>query len=297
MSHPAEITTSFLAVSIRSCSLPRSVKVPAQLVRGRGDERLLAVRAIQVAVVQAVALAHERQRLRPVQCLVPGREVGAGVAVLHRMVEAYLDPAQRGGQVVEAGQVDLGEPVDRHVQETPHRLQGLLPPGLPAPLLQLGAGDALFSEVLLGVELRQPVRLLDLGVGVAGDALHRDVVVAGDGHGGGFAAVAGDVHQDQRVGVVATLDAVPGVQLVEDLLRQLVAVLVFAGVQPDQQDVLILTRRLRGRGVQRVRRAQPVDQAAHHGRGDPGSGQHQQRHDAHRHPARHPQRTAAPGSP
>ena len=43
------------------------------------------------------------------------------------------------------------------------------------------------------------------------------------------------LHQDQRVGVVAAGIGVPGVQLVEDLLRQIVAVLILPRIQADQQ--------------------------------------------------------------
>ena len=56
---------------------------------------------IQVAVGQAVTLAHERQRLGRVQVLVSGGEIGAGVHVVDRMPEADLHPAEHPRELVE----------------------------------------------------------------------------------------------------------------------------------------------------------------------------------------------------
>lgn len=52
-----------------------------QLVDHRVEERLLAMGAVQVAVGQAIALAHERQRLGGIQVLESSGEIGAGVDV------------------------------------------------------------------------------------------------------------------------------------------------------------------------------------------------------------------------
>ena len=49
----------------------------AQLMHHRVEERLLSVRAVQVAIGQPVALPDERQCLRGVQVLVAGVEVSA----------------------------------------------------------------------------------------------------------------------------------------------------------------------------------------------------------------------------
>ena len=129
------------------------------------------------------------------------------------MVQAHLHAAERVGQVVEPGQVDLGEVVDRHAVEAAHDVDGGLPPGLPAGLLEGGrVGDALRGQLLFGGVFGHPVGLFDLAWAVAG----MGPVVARDGERRDLAAVGGDVEQDQGVGVVAALVAVSGVQLIED---------------------------------------------------------------------------------
>ena len=114
----------------------------AQLLHDRVEERLLAMRPVQVTVGQAVALADERQRLRRVQVLVAGREVRTGVGVLDRVVEADLHAAEYAGQLVEPVQVDLGEVVDVHAGELLDRVHGGLAPGLVALERELVLADA-----------------------------------------------------------------------------------------------------------------------------------------------------------
>ena len=65
------------------------------------QEGLLAVGAVEVPVLQAMALSHEGQRLRGVEHLTPGGEVGAGEVVVHGVVQTHLDAAEALGEVVE----------------------------------------------------------------------------------------------------------------------------------------------------------------------------------------------------
>jgi hypothetical protein len=64
--------------------------VGAQLVQHRVQERLLAVRAVQVAVGQAVALADERQRLRRVQAAEQVLEVMPSLPLIARLARRFL---------------------------------------------------------------------------------------------------------------------------------------------------------------------------------------------------------------
>ena len=65
--------------------------------------------AVQVAAIQAVPLAHERQRHRSAHGLVARGQVEARVSgVVHGLVQADGHPAEGVGQLHEAREVDLG---------------------------------------------------------------------------------------------------------------------------------------------------------------------------------------------
>jgi hypothetical protein len=110
-------------------------EVPDDIV----DDRLLAVRAVQVTMGKIVPLPHERQGLRGSQVEVARvalAEAGVGVLEVPAAVprlHAHLDPAERLGQCVEPGQVHLGEVVDARDRSPAARPDHSLspPPGLP----------------------------------------------------------------------------------------------------------------------------------------------------------------------
>jgi hypothetical protein len=107
------------------------------------------------------------------------------------------------GQIIETDQIDLGEIVDRNSGQVTHRPQSRRPAGLAAPCLQfLLVAHTLVHELLLGVGLGEPVRLLDLDVFVPRNPAEGHIVVAGNRKGDNL-FVGPDVHEDQRVGVVA----------------------------------------------------------------------------------------------
>ena len=196
--------------------------------------------AVQVPVFQAMTLPDERQRLRRVESLAPGREVGTRIRVVHGVVQAHLDAAQGLGQVVETGQIDLGEVVDRDAGQAAHRTQRGRAGGFAAFRFEFTlAAHTLVGQVLRDVLLGQPVRLFDLDVVVSRNAVERHPVVARDRERDDF-AVGSHVHEYQGVGVVAAVVGIAGVQLPQDRRRQVVAFLVFAGVQADQQDVHVV---------------------------------------------------------
>lgn len=135
----------------------------AQLVGGRGEERLLTAFAIQVGEVKlrvhvVATLPDECQRLSRVQLLVALDELGPGVAVLGRSGQAHGDRAECLSEVVEADQGDVHEVVDRHpAEKVVHRLDGLPPPGLASLPLQCDPiGHALFAQLTFLFVLRQP---------------------------------------------------------------------------------------------------------------------------------------------
>lgn len=232
--------------------------------------------AVQVAVLQAVPLPDERQRLGRVQSLAPGREVGAGIRVVDGVVQAHLDATQRLRQIVETGQVDLGEIVDRHPGQAAHRAQGRRPPGLAALGLELLLTTRpLVGQLLRDVLLGQPVGLFDLDVVVSRDPGERHPVVARDRERDHF-VVGADVHEDQRVGVVAAVVGITRVQVLEDRIRQVVAVLIFARVQADQQDVHVVAAGPRIVGLQGVGNGDAAQRAVRHV--VPGAGQPDGRH-------------------
>lgn len=272
-----------------------------QLVRRTRQEGLLPLRAVQIAHGQAVPLPYEGQRLLAVEALASRREVGAREAVLHGVLQTHRYAVQGARQMVETGQVQLGEVVDRDAEEGADRVDLRLAPRLAPLVLQLPPVlDPLGGELLLVLGLRPPVGLLDLGLaGEPGHAVHLDEVVARHREGLRLAPVTGYVEQDQGVGVVAADVGAARVQLVQDVLGQRLAVLVAAAVQAHQEDVHISVLRLLG-PLQGLGAADGGDEvlvqvpggAAHehhqrtgsrqHGPGEPG-------------PARGPAGPAAPG--
>jgi hypothetical protein len=182
-----------------------------------------------------VALPDERERVDPGHRARAGGEVGAGEVVVDRRLEAHLDAADRLGEGGEAEQVDLGVVVDGDAREL---LDGAHQRG-PARLRRLGvdpcpvlhpAGD----HPLRRQRLHGRVRSVDLVGAVAGDG---DVGVARDREGDGGPAVLGEVQQDDRVRVEHARVVAAGVQLLQHLRRQRVALDVGAAVDADEQDV------------------------------------------------------------
>ena len=205
------------------------------LVGHRGEERLLAADPREVALGQPVPLADECQRIATGDRLRPGGEPGAGQLVVDGVVEADVDAADRGGEVVEAEQVDLGVVVDGQSGQVFHGPDQGAPAGLRGLGLHAGAiAHAIGPELLGDLRLRRGVRRIDLVPPVAGDV---DVRVPWHGEADGGARALGHVQHHDRVGVQD-----PGVrtgpQLPEHLGRQRVALRIGAAVHPDQQDRL-----------------------------------------------------------
>jgi hypothetical protein len=220
--------------------------------------------AVQVTVVQAVPLPDERQRLGRVQPLPPGREVGARILVVDRVIQADVDSAESLCQIVETGQIDLGEVVNGDARQVSHRAQRRGPAGLTALGLQfLLSAVALAGQLLRDILFGQPVRLFDFDVVVPRDPGERHPVVARDREGDD-SVVGADVHQDHRVGVVATVVGIAGVQMLQDRVRQIVAVLIFTRIQPDQQDVHVVAAGPRIVGQQGVRHSDTAQRTVRH---------------------------------
>jgi hypothetical protein len=95
--------------------------VVEQLAHHASDEDLLADDPVEVAAGEPVPLPDERQRLLALDDLRSGRQIDAGVLVLHRSAEIDLDAAEDGAQVEEAEQVDLGVVVDLQAGEAADR--------------------------------------------------------------------------------------------------------------------------------------------------------------------------------
>lgn len=126
-----------------------------------------------------MTLPDKRQRLRGIQPLTPG-EVGSGVRVVDGMVQAHINAAEGLGQIVETGQIDLGEVVDRDAGQASHRPQGRGPGSFTAPGLELfPVAHTLVGQLFCHVLLGQPVRLFDLDVVVSRNAGEGHPVVAG----------------------------------------------------------------------------------------------------------------------
>jgi hypothetical protein len=92
--------------------------------------------ALEVFVGEVVALSNEGQRLSTVEMLSAGGQVGPGVRVLRRVVEADVDASELSREVVEAGEADFREMIDRHAQQLGQIGGRGLPPGLPASRLR-----------------------------------------------------------------------------------------------------------------------------------------------------------------
>ena len=233
-----------------------------QRLGGAREEHLLARDAVEVAVRQAVALADERERLRAADLLRAGRQRQAGVRVPGRRAQAHRDAADRGADVGEAREVDRGEVRDRQ--------PGQLLDG-PDRGARAGGGRGAHHRGVVrrerrgglgGEEARAAGRPRSgHGVGrlrrgarpgridlVSAEALPQvDVGVARHRDRGGATAAGGHVHDGQRVGRPAAGIARAGVERGQDVAGQLVALRVGAGVETDEQDVLLARRRGLGR--------------------------------------------------
>jgi hypothetical protein len=239
---------------------------------------LLAVGTVQVTVFQAVPLPDECQRLLGVQRLAPRREVGAGIRVVDGVLQAHVHAAKALGQVVETGQVDLGEVVDGHPGEVSHRLQRRSATCFAAPCFQLFLAARTFvDEFLLDVLFGEAVGFFDLDVVVAGHAGERHPVVAGDRERG-HPVVGADMGKDQGVGVVAAVVGVAGVQVLQQGPRQVVPVLVLPRVEPDEQDVHRVAAGLRIVGTQGLRNGDPAQHAVGRPPCRPGRQHREDRH-------------------
>ncbi len=95
-------------------------------------ERLLSVGAVEVAVVEPMALADERQDLRGVELVDASGEARARVTVGHGVVQTDGDPPRRLGDVVEPDEADHGESVDGHAVSARTVADGLRATGVPA---------------------------------------------------------------------------------------------------------------------------------------------------------------------
>ena len=186
-----------------------------QLMHHGVKERLLAVRPVQVAVGQAMALSDERQCLPRIQVLEAGVEMGARVAVAGRVVEADFDAAEYPGELVEPVQVDLGEVVDMHPGELLDCSHGGRPTGLvpKESKLILTNGRVLGPELLLLVVHAHAVGLVDLARLLRADrAREVDPVVTGNREADGLLSAGEYVYEDESICVV-TASAVLGLRL------------------------------------------------------------------------------------
>ena len=118
--------------------------------RHAGEERLLAGDAVEVAVLETVALPDEGQRVRPADRLRPGRQVDARPDLPLGPPEADRHAADRLGHLHETGQVDLGVVVDGEPGELLDRLDQRTTSRVARPAVELGTGDALLLESGLG---------------------------------------------------------------------------------------------------------------------------------------------------
>ena len=194
---------------------------------------LLAHHPVEVAAGQVVALPDEAQRLRAVQLLPAGREVGARKGFVHIVFQADVDAAERVGDQREAEQADLGVVVDGDAGQVGDGLDQRLAARFGGFRLGHRRVDALFFDQLLQLlEVDRAVDAVDLHLPDAGRV---DIGVARDRDGGGGLPVVGDADQDDRVGVGRLV--VTGPQGGQFLLRERVAVRVGAAVHADQQDV------------------------------------------------------------
>ena len=264
-SHPASSVTERETASEMRARAKGSARVlrREQRLGGAREEHLLARDAVEVAVRQAVALADERERLRAADLLRTGRQRQAGVRVLGRRAQAHRDAADRGADVGEAREVDRGEVRDRQpgqLLDGPDRGaragggRGAHHRGVARRERRGGlggeearaAGRAPSRVMALGRLRRGPrPRRIDL---VSAEALPQvDVGVARHRDRGGAAAAGGHVHDGQRVGRPAAGVARAGVERGQDVAGQLVALRVGAGVEADEQDVLLARRRGLGR--------------------------------------------------
>ena len=188
---------------------------------------------VEVTARQVVALPDEAQRLRAVQLLPAGREVGARKRFVYGVFQADVDAAEGIGDQREAEQPDLGVVVDGDPGQVGDGLDQRLATGFGGLRLGLSRIHALlFDELLLLLHVDRAVDAVDLHLA---NARRLDVGVARNRDRGGGLPVVGDAHQDDGVGVGRHV--VAGPQCGQLLRRQGIAVRVGAAVHADQQDV------------------------------------------------------------
>lgn len=201
---------------------------------GKGSHHdLLADHPVQIAARQVVALSDEAERLRAIELLPAGREVGTGKRFVDSVFEADIDTAEGVGDQSEAEQPDLGVVVDGDTGQIGDGLDQCLAARLGGFGLGFGGIHALLLDQLLHLlQLDLAVDAVDLRLVQAG---RLDVGVSGDRDRGRRLPVVGYADQDDRVGV--RRHVITGVQGGELVLGQRVAVRVGATVHADQQDV------------------------------------------------------------
>ena len=103
-------------------------------------------------------------------------------------------------------------------------------------------GDCIIARVLWvhNALVGKPVRRFDLALAIRCRAAGQiDVVVAWNGDRNDGTIPGWHVHHDEHVRVIVAGTLVAGVHRVEDVLRQGLALLVAAAIQPHDEDVLI----------------------------------------------------------
>ncbi len=123
----------------------------------RRHHRLLAHHPVQVAAGQVVALADEAQRLRAVQLLPAGREVGTRKWFVHGIFQADVDATEGVGDQREAEQPDLGVVVDGDTGQVGDGLDQRLAAGLGAlPVRPRRVHARLVRRARLLLEVAEP---------------------------------------------------------------------------------------------------------------------------------------------
>ena len=204
------------------------------LVGKRGHHGLLARHPVEVAPRQVVALPDEAQRLRAVQLLRAGGEVGARERFVDGVLEADVDAAEGVGDQREAEQADLGVVVDGDAGQVGDGLDQRLAARLRSPSARRRRGPrpAASTSSFIFSSLTWPKTPL---IFVLPRSRRLDVGVARDRDRGRRLPVVRDADQDDRVGVGR--DVVAGAQRGEFVGRQRVAVRVGPAVHADEQDV------------------------------------------------------------
>src|SRR5215469_953129 len=226
------------------------------------------MRPVEVTIRQPVPLADKCQRLARVEVLEAGAEVGTGVAIAGRMVEADLDAAKYLGQFIKAVEVDLCEVVDVHAGQLFYRRNGRGTASLVAQECQLVLTyrRVLGAELLLLVVHADAVGLVDLPALLRADHVReRDPVVAWDREADRALPAREYVNQDESIcsvtaGTVFDLLPVARVQRAQNVVGQDVAVPVCAALETHQQDVLGSDGRSADDGVRGANARDAVDE-------------------------------------